>query len=376
MVIYLCVFFISTLLLFISNKIENKYLKRIVVVISLLIPCILAGYRNVNIGTDTKTYKKFFLMCNNADNLIEYYNTCKFEKGYTLLSYIIYKTTGNFQILLFVMEILTIIPIYFGLKKYKKLEKKIWLSMFVFYTMFYNITFNILRQYVSVALLFYGFSCLLNSSNKKEEKQFFIMFILAYEFHKSAIMAIILYIIYRIIKKQNKKVIKIGDYYIEITKVITIVLITISLIGLFNIKIFTNFLVNITGLKNYTKYVENGVSGYRILPIKILPIVLLFIMTRKSFISENKYSWFYILNFSFNYLIFEILSTNNYYTARIGYIFQLFNIVSIPLLCSCFKTDETRKVMTTMTMIYLLSYWWYFYVYLGYNQTMPYVFFK
>ena len=103
--------------------------------------------------------------------------------------YVIAKIIGNLQWVLFFIHILIVVPIYLGLRKFKDLDGKLWLCMLVFYFMFYNVSLNIVRQYIAIAILFYGISSLLN--DKRGETKFWISLIVALLFHNSSLLGIV-----------------------------------------------------------------------------------------------------------------------------------------------------------------------------------------
>ena len=51
--IYLIVFLISTFLISLGLKTKRSFLRRILVFSGILLPCLLAGFRNISVGTDT-----------------------------------------------------------------------------------------------------------------------------------------------------------------------------------------------------------------------------------------------------------------------------------------------------------------------------------
>ena len=125
MVIYLIFFGISIFLLYISNYTKNLFLKKILIFSGLLMPCILAGVRSLNIGTDVKVYLKqmystalssnsFNIFLNSRISGLRYARD--YERGFTILVYCLTKIFKNIQILMFFIEVLIIFPIYLDVR--------------------------------------------------------------------------------------------------------------------------------------------------------------------------------------------------------------------------------------------------------------------
>lgn len=375
MYIYLICFFTSCLFIKLSEKhFKSKLLHIFLVIVGLSIPCLLAGFRADTIGTDVNVYLKPLFECAKYSNDILNFLSMRvnstrvvsdFEMGFVLLVYFITKVFGNLQVIFFFIESLIIIPIYKGLKKINLVEKnEIWLGMLIFYLMFFNTSLNLMRQFISIAIVFYGTSCLIGNVKKKTLK-FFISIAIAYTFHSSALLGILIYLFYVIIN--NNKKIKLGKYCYSIKKLLLFI---VSVLGIFliaNSNVIVDFLGNI-GMEYYSRYVNGKVTFLVSSIMKNLPIVLMFIIFGKNF--KNKYSnaYFYILIFIYS-IIIEQFTTVNVYAARIALIFSMFNIVSLSELSCSYKN---KKILITFLVCYLFTYWYYNFVFIGGSETIPY----
>ena len=65
------------------------------------------------------------------------------------------------------------------------------------------------------------------------------------------------------------------------------------------------------------------------------------------------------------------LASANTYSGRIAMYFAAFEIFSYASLCS---NSKHRYLVRGCTFAYLFFYWWYFYVLLGRDSTIPYLF--
>ncbi len=384
MAIYLISFFTSCLLLNLSEKNKNKLgVRFILTIIALFIPCALAFLRHYSIGTDIQVYvKRLFECAQNSSSFVEYLNmhwfsiwknnyVYDYEIGFTGMIYFATKITNNLQFILASIHILIVFPIYFGIRKFRSLDKSLWLSMLTFYLMFYNVSLNIMRQYIAIAIMFYGISCLLNETNGKIK--FWVTLPIAILFHNSALLGILIYIIYMLVYKNEKLMIKISKHRFSVQKIF------LFLIFIFGIVIITNSsiivkILEILNIERYENYVRGTVSFVRSSIIKIIPIVILLFFIGKKFVNENKDAYFLLSMFIVDCIIVQFSSVNPY-AIRIGYFFSIFNVVLFPSLCNLHKDGRDNK-MILFVVVYLLFYWYYNFVFIGANETIPYVFYN
>ena len=153
--IYICSFAITTgLIWLVEHSKENKY-NRIVVIIALLIPCLLAAFRASSIGTDYEVYlKPIFLNALKSNSFIEYLNSRWYsiwryiyvkdwEIGFTTIIYIVSKLTHSLQFCAFVVEAFIIFPTYGAIENCSHDKNKAF-SVFIYIFQY------IIKQYATV----------------------------------------------------------------------------------------------------------------------------------------------------------------------------------------------------------------------------------
>lgn len=388
MAVYIVSFVLSCFLLKISESYKkSKGISAIFVFFAIMVPCLVAGLRLYSIGTDTNGYvKPMFRLAINADNYMRYLKLSwtnavnriryikDFEMGFSLLVYIIAKCTKNFQILLFVVHILIVVPIYRGLKKFKTLENSYWLSMLIFYLMFFNTSLNLIRQYIGIAIVFWGTSCLLNEENGK--LKFFISIVIASLFHMASILGIIFFVMYLMLgyNQKEKKILKTTQYIFSLNTVILVLLVIFSIVIINNSSLIAKIL-SILNLEYYGHYINGKIKFVFSAIIEMVPILFLIMIVGKKFFKKYKNSYFLAINYIINYFIAQ-LSSINIYAPRIGHIFSIFNIVFFPELIRCFDEKVYRTIITMLLIIYMFIFWYYNFVFLGRNGTIPYVFYN
>ena len=260
--IYIITFISSCVFLGLSEKSRSRYIKKLLVFIAILLPCILAGMRADTIGTDVKVYVE------------PLYNAAKQSTSFSS----------------YMNQRWYVIWIYFGLKRMDK-KYPIWLGMLVFYLMFYNTSLNMMRQWIAMAILFWGLSYLL--TNKK--KKYFIVVIVACLFHTSALMGFAIYFLY-VYSQRKREYVKIANFRLDgsLAPVKVFIYGAIVLLSLNVIAV----LLRTFGLAKYAGYIQGNGSIY-LMPSQIilrLPIIILLIIRWKRMMAEDELTPFYGLH--------------------------------------------------------------------------------
>lgn len=337
---YLIMFFISVLILWLSEKkYKNNKFKHghLLLIISAIIPCIMAAFRAETVGTDVLWYVvPNFNMAKDMNSIIEYLNYETIEPLYAVLVYISSRLFNNISGLLFFVQVLIVMPIYISLYKNRE-HFQMWMGGIIFYLIIYNYSYSLIRQCIAGAFIFLGFTYY--CYNKKIIG--FLLSIVAIGFHSSAIiMFVITFFITNIkkVKKSNilKKIILILSLIIVINakKILTFFSIT-NIIDdkyLFRINAYSTTF-------NYFKFVIFGIfaigailmmkkySKDNLSIIYIFPLLNLIIMSGSVFISqyfgrlEYYFYFFYILTLSRYKVPFKIKEINS------NLFFNIINII-------------------------------------------------
>lgn len=384
--IYLVIFFISAFFIYLYEKNETK---KVLLIIGLFLPCLLAGLRDASIGTDVSWYvQKIFDASSVSSSFNQYYNTIilsnpaegllyrvsSHEFGFVIVEYLTQRIFDNFQVLLFILECLIILPVYFAVKKFPDIrkEKKIWLSMLLYYLLMYNAGLNAIRQFISISFLFYGVSCFINNDQKKYRKVI-ISFIIALLFHKSSWLGIIYYIGYCFLTKQFKLVIN-ENRKISSSMLLLFLILTGGLMFLY-VPGLNDFVLRLFRIEHrYSSYIKGtfGISGGFAFCI---PIIVAFMLNKKNFKIEAKSNYpFYVYCYLLYALCIQLSTGATLNASRLSWNFQIFNILSLPCLFKSFmKTKSDSKNVGTIILIGMcLFYWFYKIVYRGYYDTYPY----
>ena len=156
---------------------------------AILLPCLLAAFRGENVGTDVLVYAKpvYELAKDSSTVQAMFSNETRFETGYQLMAYISAHVFHSFHAMLFLTQFLIILPIYILAFKMRNAIPA-WSTMLCFYSFFYIMTFNIMREGISVSYVLLAYYYL---SNKKVLRSLVITAI-GLLFHSSAVIGLML----------------------------------------------------------------------------------------------------------------------------------------------------------------------------------------
>lgn len=378
--IYIAFFLVSCIFFWLSEKCKSGFSKNFFAVIAILIPCILAGLRADTVGTDVKVYVEPLYNAAKESHTFSAYMKQRwfviwrymyvkdFEIGFSLLVFFIQKIGRSFATVLFVIQMLIIGPIFFGLKKMHK-PYPTFFGMFVFYCLFYNTSLNMMRQWIAMAILFMAFPYLVS----EEKKKYCILVLVACLFHNSAIMGFAILAVYMYSTKR-KDSIKIANFKLD-EAMSPIKIFVYGCVALLSLNIITTIL-SYTVLSKYVGYIQ-GDTGLYLLPSQIflrLPIILLFVIRWKRILKEDRLAPFYGSMLVLDLLASQLMSINAY-AFRIGSFFSEYNMLSYSAMVYAGnrKYRTNRYVTLLYVLVDMLCYWAYYYVITGAHETFPYV---
>lgn len=379
--IYLACFLVSCVFLWLSEKSKNQIASRVLAIIGILLPCVLAGLRADTIGTDVKVYvEPMYNAAKETSGIPSYMNqkwyelwrymyVRDFEIGFSLLIFLIAKLGGSLGTVLFAIQVLIIVPMYLGLRKSRK-QYPTCVGMLVFYCMFYNTSLNMMRQWIAMSIIFLGFTYLVGGSKKK----YCAFLAVALLFHTSAIIGIVVLFIY-VYSTKKREYVKIARFKLH-QSMVPIKVFVYGCIGLLSVNVIV-FILSKTGLSKYMGYIQ-GVNGIYLLPNQIilrLPIIVLLIIRWKRILKEDRLAPFYGSMMVLDLLASQLMSINMY-AFRIASYFSEYNVISFPALVYAGnrKHRANRYVAFLYVLIYIVYYWIYYYAITGMHATYPYMF--
>lgn len=373
MIIYPIIFLISTILLHYGYKFEMKekiYQGAVLYVLALALPAFLAGLRSLEIGTDIKTYVEPLYKIAEHNNIFRYYcnsfvsnfyrtNVANVEPGYSLLIFVCAKIFPTINGALFISHSFILFFVFMGIKKID-FGYDYAFPMLVFYLLFYNETLNMVRQSMALALIFYGFNYIIKGNYKK----YIFICVFAILFHVSAVIGVFILLFYIF-------------YYWQGKRWKSVLIITILLLCLSFWEDLVQFLISF-GLipSRYIHYVFGDVDMWKLRNTTIIkiPILLIGLVYYKTLKRKNSEYTFLTLLAVFD-ILFAQLKNIQVYAYRIGLYFTYIKIHYYTLILCGSSFRWNRSITKIGVFLGLIIYWYYNYVFLGYNETVPYKFY-
>ncbi len=363
MVIYLFIFVSSSIFAALADSKKNKYKVYIYSCISILLPAILAGMRSSNIGTDINGYVvDNFNVALWAEPFSKYVGLIYGkEKLYLLLVYCTAKIFHNIQWTLFFIELITVSCIYIGAYRIKYRPSMGWI-MITYYLLFYNESLNIVRQSMSVAILFLGTKELF----EKKYLKYFLLVTVATFIHSTAMFGIILFAIYYYLEidKKNEKM--------QLLKKMFFIIGALLIVYLFEGICVFLIAKGILESRYMAYFTLNSVSNSNALNILYIFLLFIIILGHKT-LKKKIYKFdFWELIFIFSFILMQ-LGRVIYFGSRFSNLFCLYSIVLIPQLQTIFTSKKNKVLFQIMLSICVMIYWAYTFIYRNVGETYPYV---
>ncbi|WP_410198522.1 EpsG family protein [Aliarcobacter butzleri] len=296
-----------------TKEFKNFFiLKFFIITLIFFITLIFCGGREIHVGTDTYDYHKIFEIINFYDYPPE---AITWEPLYVYLNKLIYFLNGDSYILIFISSFISISVIFYFIIKESNNK---YLSIILYICIFgYLFTFNGVRQ--SIAISFFVIAMYnLNNDNKK---YLYIYSIIAFLFHYSVIVVILIYFIFSLINKR-------------------IIILTIWLVSLFIISnpIFTTLIlepfINLFSLILPFKYqyyfdelLYEANLNLKILFYQIIFIMYYYVLNVKK-VEFSKYKKYIELSM-IGIIVYNYFFYLEFFN-RFAIYFEIFNIIAIP----------------------------------------------
>ncbi|WP_411677443.1 EpsG family protein [Caproicibacter sp.] len=317
---------------------------------AILIPSLTAGFR-YGIGTDYLLvyYPEF----QNLQNHIHYHS--RMELGFVLLNRFVIALGCGFPVLLFLVSFLTILFVFLCLKQYRK-KLSVGLGMLVFMLLYYQLSFDIMRQAAAMSIEFYA----LKYVTSRKLFRFSALTAFACCFHLSALILFPVYFAYFLYGKPKYQAPAMISYAALIFLVLNYNRILYPILG------------GIGSLRYYSGYLRATKSFSFSIGVfaRTVPFLLPGFLLRRELKRDSR--MFLLFNLLIMGCIFRLTAyTTVYFTERIAYYFLIPQIVLVPTYCRQFK--EQKKTWISVTIFAFVFFLWiYDYFVMGSCQTVPY----
>lgn len=369
--IYIAVFCISLLFAYRANqaaKRSNRLLMLVLSICSIILPVLLAGYRDLSIGTDTFNYTLIFsniCYCSDFRECIQLYPSI--EKGYLLLNYLIGLMSNDPRFFLTVLHSLIVIPIYVSFFNLRSWLSPV-LSLTIFFFVFYNESYNLTRQYISIALM------LLAASYYIKHKYFLyvIITILSVSMHNTALLGLFFPLFYWCTK--HLRVNKHLFFYLLLTVLIVFVFLNLQRLGF-----FASFSSEMSD--KYEVYMSGQASSMSVSNSTLILYLAVFFLLMFKLLNVKKTSplidTFALL--SLLSVLFVNMSSIARALYRLSLDFSIYSSLSISMLFHkknniLIDAHEYPAIIKILFISLLILYWVFSVIIRGSNDTFPYVF--
>lgn len=196
MLFYSIIFLITTVLFFISGKLRG-ILHVAFTVFALFVPCVVAACRDITVGTDLSGYGMRDFQSVSVHGFFDGLSILLGSQqpfGYSLVTTIDVLLFHSLPIHLFILQALTIVPVYIATRRFAGKEY-VWVGMLWYMTMLYPSSLNIMKQMIAVALL----TLTITPIVRGKKIEFLLWVLVAYSFHQTAVLFIVLYPLFRFI---------------------------------------------------------------------------------------------------------------------------------------------------------------------------------
>lgn len=349
-IIYLSLSIITALMTHLSLKAKDKLTTIFCASIAIFLPSIFAGIR-YGIGTDYFVmYRPYFESLINRsifrDNM---------EFGYKFLNKFIALLGGDIQIVLFIMALITLFFTYLTLYEYKD-RINVFMGMFTYMLLFYLLSFNAVRQMTAVSIVVYSIKYI----TKRNFLHFFILVILAFSMHYTAIIILPFYFLYKIFGTNKHKL---------------ILLLTFGIGFILSInyqQILYPIFKQVDSLSYYAHYfIASKKFEFTFgMLARIMPFILPIIIFYKEI--QNDKTFFMVYNLVVVGCIVRLMAyTSNFFVERLSFYFLAFEILLVPYYFKLAKI-KNRKWLSYLLFASIVFLWWYDYFDLRIGEVIPY----
>lgn len=374
MAVYLTAFLLSVSCLYIGER--NKKYKKLFWAIAMLIVSVLAGLRGSDVGTDVRTYGiGFYQRAVNAKSFIAYYKEISGfgvnDFAFIGLNYFLSRVSSDFHFGLFAYSCICNCFMCAAFNRYSKMmSTPVWLGMSLFYLTQYNLSLNAMRQMLAVAAVFLASAYMYEG---KTRKQFIFYTVIAFGFHSTGLISLVIFGLYLILKNGKNTNIK-----KQLLKA-AVMLICCAIGYLFANRIIYELVSLGVFRSNYLNYLSGGsydqgsyISLTNVLPYLIYFLAALFFYERMNFRKKEALYFTMLCGMGLLISFSTLIST---YLNRIGYYLVPFEMLYLGDIRSCFA-KKSKIIWSAFLLFIVVAFWIYSIGIMNYNETIPYILWK
>jgi len=376
--IYLLVFLTTIFLTYLwENILDNhnrfKKEKKVIPVMIILLPCILASLRDVTVGTDVRGYLipnfQIALTCDTFNEFLLMQKN-KLEVGFNLLIYLgaMFK---SLWVTFFLIEFMIVVPVLYVLYRIRE-RASMTIGMIIFLFLFYNFSLSGMRQSVAMSLLLlfvYFF--------KSTSYGYGLIFgVLSFLFHKSAIIFMVIfmgcYALYLCIREK------------EDWSIYAVIIFSLFTMIFYFYDLFANVIADILFYihPRYSYYIKHFLEVYQGIKWENIYLTDLLCKTTLVVAFYSCFKYKSIINSEVKFMLllmaigrFIVVFNSRFYEAmRMSIYFDYLYILFLPICKECCKDRLDEIVAISFVFICCVAYWLKFIIINGGYGTNIYVF--
>lgn len=354
--IYFITYIISAIFCEVGFRERRRVLSFVFLGLAIVIPAFIAGARDVTIGTDRLVYgdSLFNDVCKSSSLLkLESRWEGWVEQGFIYFNYLVSMVTKTYFGYYFILSLTENLFVVLSLKELR-ISKYAGLSYMCFLFLFFQPAMNMIRQALALSVLLYASMCLFN----KKRILAVTLFAIAFSLHHSSVVFLTFpLLLYFANKYQSLKV-----YFLMGVVVLCLCAVAGKMISL-----FAPFLDIEAG--RYDRYFT--ASGGKYLNFTELSFALLLVPPAISlFRMKSLLQRLFVAIVLINVPLSQVSCVGGTYVSRVTTYFMW---MLIPFFAFVSDLPPRRKIWFLLSLLYAVGYWYYHYIYLGWNQTYPYL---
>lgn len=376
---YILVLIPSVLLLYAAEYVEAQRRGRCVAIIfltfGLMLPCFLAGARDVGVGLDTAGYGiQVFNAANQGSSFSTYLSEIEklhWDIGvlFSLVSYLAVYATHSLFWYFFVLQFFMLVPFYFAARIATR-NRFVWLAVLVYYILLFFVDLSSLRQNIAISFIALAFILFV----RKRQFMAIFFYVIAVGFHSSALVWAVLPGLWCLLFRRTPTGWEERRHAAPITWVVVSAVVFIVL----NIDAVFRLLTSVPLLSRYASYLITDTSSSFILfyfCFGAMFVGLSFLFQRLS--GEDRPIGRYFLLVAFlTFPLWYLQSFNRQFTRLVFYIWIFYPIILSFFLSKISKGASTEMPLEPEVLLYFagaLCYCGWVYVVNNSFGTFPYL---
>ena len=336
----------------INKKVKLNFKGRILCLFTIIFPLLVISSIRYAVGTDYFTYKDIYIFTTeniNFSNIFSFY----IEPLYVLVNMLAKILFNNAQGVFFLSSLIFLIFSILGIDNFRK-KISFPFAVFIFFTVFFQISFNNVRQMIAVSIVFYALKYIYDRKLYK----YILFVIIASMFHKTSIVCIIFYFLMPSRERTGK-----SGWQFYILNILVCVLMPLMIYCL-------KYILHYMGT-NYYSYLElGGVKNFNFL-LYVLPTLIPVLIFRKKLLIDD-YKNEFLIRLLFLQLPTQLAGYYIMYLDRMSLYVSISQILLIPILINAFKNKKYGRWLKYGFIAWYVFYYIVMFIILNGNQTYPY----